>query len=350
LKKSLVLSTLLLSISCLVVACSSTQTSTSSNTQQGTNSPQSGQSGDKVIFKIGTTASANTPVDKAMNQLKDTLDKKTNGHIKLEIYNNSQLGADRPMLDNMKVGALDMMVSGDDAFSITIPEYAGVSSPYLFKSIDKMNQVLHGPIGDELSQAFQKEVNSQVLDWWDRGARQLTANKEIKTPDDLKNIKIRVPEIPIILDTWRALGANPTAMSYDQVFNALSQKVIDAQENPLEQTYTAKFYEAQKYIMITDYTIEPWIVLMNDDSLKKLSAEEQKILKESVIEAGKSEGELVKKTDVEYTKKLKESGNIIVTDVDKTAFIQKVEQAHLEDKYKDKWKPGFLDKIREAQK
>ena len=111
-----------------------------------------------------------------------------------------------------------------------------------------MRKVLNGPIGDELAATLLKS-GIRVLGWWERGPRMLTTNKAVKSPADLKGMKIRVPEIPVSVDAWRALGTNPTPMAFGEVYSGLQQKVIDGQENPLAIIATAKLNEVQKFVM-----------------------------------------------------------------------------------------------------
>lgn len=323
-------------------------TGCSSSSSPASNSSTQGQSTAATILKVGYPTAENSPVDLAAHKWADSVNQDTNGKVKIELYPNSQLGGEAQMMQNLKIDALDMGIIGDLAFSQYAPDYAGLSMPYLFNNLDQVHKVFAGPIGQDISKEFQKNLNAQVLGWWDRGPRELTANKEIKTPDDLKGLKLRVPEIPIIVDSWKALGANPTPMSFDQLFNALQQHVIDAQENPLDLIYTSKFNEVQKDVMLTDHMLVPFIVFINNDKLNSLPQDTQKILKDDAVKAGTYENDLTAKSLEDYKQKLTAAGMKVVP-VDQSLFIKKLSDAKVADKYADKWAPNLLQKIQDTK-
>jgi tripartite ATP-independent transporter DctP family solute receptor len=228
------------------------------------------------------------------------------------------------------------------------PQYAGLALPYLFRDVDHLHKVLYGEVGNEIKQEFTKNANSTLLDWWDRSPRNLTARKEIKTPDDLKGVKLRTPEIPITLDSWKALGANPTPLAFTELFTALEQKVVDGQENPVDIIYTSKFQEVQSHIMRTEHSISTYSLMINDKKLASFPADVQKVIKDASVEAGNFEKQLTKQSEEQYFKSLKDAGMKVI-DVDKSLFAKKIEDSKVEDKYAKDWAPNLLKRIRDVK-
>jgi TRAP-type transport system periplasmic protein len=345
--------TLLLSVS-VFAGCSSSKPAEPTNSKPAksdTAAPAAAKpegKPDANVLKVGYLNAADSPVDMGAKKFAELVDKGTNGKVKVEIYNNGVLGGEKKMLDTMKFGALDMVITGDAAFAMYTPKYAGLSTPYLFRDQEHLTKVLAGDIGKEIAEEFHKGLNSTVLDYWDRSPRNLTANKEIKEPKDLKGLKLRVPEIPNIVDSWSALGANPTPMAFSELFTALDQKVVDGQENPVDLIYTSKFYEVQKYMMQTEHLIAPFIFLVNDKKLTSFPQDVQKVIKDAAVEAGKYEKDITKKSELDYIEKCKQAGMKVVQ-VDKTLFAKKLEEANVEAKYADQWAPNLLKRIRDVK-
>ncbi len=241
-----------------------------------------------------------------------------------------------------------MTIVGDIVFSTFAPEYGGLAQPYLFRDQEHLRKVLDGEIGKEINEQISKNAGATVLGWWDRSPRNLTARKEIKTPEDLGGMKLRTPEIANILDSWKALGANPTPMAFTELFTALEQKVVDGQENPVDLVYTNKFYEVQTHIMKTEHLIAPFVLMVNSKKLESLPPDLQKAIKDAAVEAGKFQSEVTKKSEQEYFKKLQEAGMKVV-EVDKTLFAKKLEASKVEEKYAEKWAPDLLKRVREVK-
>ena len=217
-------------------------------------------------------------------KFKEELEKRSNGEITLKIYPNSTLGGDRDLVEGMQMGTVDFGlvagVLGNFEKSIGLLEL-----PYLFDSQEEFNKVIHGPIGEEIA--------IRILNWWDRGPRQTTSNKPINKLEDLKGLKIRLPEIPAMVNSWRAMGANPTPMAWSEVYTGLQQNVIEAQENPIPFIYGGRINEVQKYIAITDHKYEYVTIAMSEMRWKKLNDKQRQIIVEAANAATAYENQLV---------------------------------------------------------
>jgi TRAP-type transport system periplasmic protein len=236
-----------------------------------------------ATLKLGHVSSSDPKDNWQVGSMKfaELVDKKTKGAVNVQIFPSSQIGNDRDMTEGMRIGSVDLgLIAG--VLSNFEPRMGLLEIPYIFRDTEHMRKVLNGPVGDELAKSLLKS-GIRVLGWWERGPRMLTANKPVKGLADVKGMKIRVPEIPVSVDSWRAFGANPTPMAFGEVYSGLQQKVIDAQENPLAIIANAKLNEVQKYVMRSNHIYGYVALAMSEKNFQKLSPEQQK----AVLEAGK---------------------------------------------------------------
>ena len=298
--------------------------------------------GPAVTLKLGHVSSSDPKDNWQAGSVKfaEIVDQKSNGTIKLQVFPSSQLGNDRDMIEGMRLGSVDFaLVAG--VLSNFEPRMGLLEIPYIFRDAEHMRKVLNGPVGAELSAALLKS-GIRVLGWWERGPRQLTANKEVKGLADIKGMKIRVPEIPVSVDSWREFGANPTPMAFGEVYTGLQQKVIDAQENPLAIISNAKLNEVQKYLMKTDHIYGYVALAMSEKNYQKLSPEQQKAVMEAAKEATTFENKLVWENEELLAKDLRAKGMQFV-DVDRAAFIAAVKPVQV--KYADKLGKDLYERI-----
>jgi TRAP-type transport system periplasmic protein len=272
-----------------------------------------------ATLKLGHVNSADPKDNWQVGSVKfaELVGQKTKGAVNVEVFPSSQLGNDRDMTEGMRLGSVDLaLIAG--VLSNFEPRMGLLEIPYIFRDTEHMRKVLNGPIGSELAQALLKS-GIRVLGWWERGPRELTANKPVKGLHDLKGMKIRVPEIPVSVESWRAMGANPTPMAFGEVYSGLQQKVIDGQENPLATIDAAKLNEVQKYVMKTDHVYGYVALAMSEKSFQKLTPDQQK----AVIEAGKEatafENKVVWENEAQLAKELAAKGMQFV-DVNKQEF------------------------------
>lgn len=182
--------------------------------------------------------------------------------------------------------------------------------PYLFKNQDVVDEVLLGEVGrDMLARSADDIGNVKPLFYADNGFRMLThASKVIKTPADLKGVKIRVQPDPIMIATFEALGASVVSVPYSELFTALQQKLVDAQENPATNLYNAKLYEVQKTCTVTNHMFTAFVYYMNADTFNGMSVEDQKAVMELSAECQKIRADKMKEVTEKYIEKLKEAG------------------------------------------
>lgn len=282
----------------------------------------------------------------AAEEFRELVFKKSNGEIKVKLYPNGILGNDRILVEGLSLRSIDMVISGPSIIGWNAPEYSVIEAPFVFKDYDHMERVMYGEIGREIETAIYKKRKIHFLAFLRRGPRYLTtSNKIIKTPDDLAGLKLRVPELPIYIKSWKVFGANPTPLAYSDMFMALKQGVVDGQENPLEVIYTSHLYETQKYIMKTDHLVSFYLTCIGDYFYQKFDDLEQAIIVESLNEVVRFQNDLVETYEENFIRELKTYG-VEFIEVDKNTFEELAIQK-LPELFKDTWVPGIYQRIRD---
>lgn len=305
---------ILVVVMALLAGCSSKPATNSAISSNGSASKPAEQS---ITLKIGYTTNDPDPWHKSAVKFGEILKQKSNGRIKVQTYPSSQLGSEREMIEGMKAGTVDMAVTGAGTPTVFEPKFGIIEVLYLYKDQAHLQRVLNGPIGQEISDSFLKSTNVRVLAWWDRGPRHLTTNREIKSPADLKGLKLRVPEVKVDLAMWKAFGASPTPMAFGEVFTSLKQGVIEGQENPLSIINSASFFDVQKYLMLTGHKIAAAPVMISEKTWAKLSDGDKKLVQEAAAEATKYNNDLVAEDEKNLVAKMKEKGmNVVTPDVE----------------------------------
>lgn len=217
------------------------------------------------------------------SHFKELVESKSNGKIIIQIYDNGQLGHGVDNIQQLQTNTLEMTIVGSDL--VEVDKFFKIFDlPYLFRDRDHAKKVLVGDIV-ETSNVVLNEHGLVLLGFWENGFRQITNSvKPIVVPDDLKGIKIRVPENAVRVATFTAYGANPVAMAFSELYTALQQGVVDAQENPYGNIWGDKLYEVQKYISRSNHVFTPISVLISKTLWDKLTPENQTMLKEAAME------------------------------------------------------------------
>ena len=274
-----------------------------------------------VKLTLGHGAAPGNPRHEAAVKFTEAVKAKTNGRIDIQVAHSAQLGDDAAMITALRSGTLDLSANSQGAMANVVPEYAALGLPFLFTDIQKAWQLLDGPIGEELAKRTAAK-GMVVLGYWDNGIRHVSNSKRpIKTPADIKGLKIRTPPDSMTMDIMQALGADAQQIKFSELYVALQQGVVDGQENPLTNIASAKLYEVQKYLSLTGHKYEANPFVMGKRSWEKLSAADQKVFMEAAAEATQVQRKLSKEADDKLATELKTKGVQIDT-VDRKAFIE----------------------------
>ncbi|KIL37588.1 C4-dicarboxylate ABC transporter substrate-binding protein [Cohnella kolymensis] len=320
-----VVMTALLAVS--VAACGSSKPDNGSSAAPG-GSAASGGTGKNVTLRLGHITGESDAWHKGALKFAELVKEKSNGSVTVEVYPSSTLGNDRDMIEGMQMGSVDFaLVAG--VLSNFYEPYSILELPYLFRDKDHLEKVLYGDVGTKLKKDLLDNAQVRGLEFWVRGPRELTANKKIEKVEDLKGLKIRVPEIPASIAAWKAMGASPTPMAFGEVYSSLQTGVIDAQENPFALIASNKIQEVQSHLMLTNHVYGYVLLTMSDMTYQKLSPDQQKAVEEAAKEATQFENDLVAKNEEELLKTLKDSGMEVV-ELDTAPFAEKAKTVHAE--------------------
>jgi tripartite ATP-independent transporter DctP family solute receptor len=277
------------------------------------------------------------------------VEEKTKGAIKIEVYNNSVLGNEKETIEQTQTGDIHFIRVGLNPLSSINPVMNALAMPFLFRDRAHMFKVLDGPIGQELMESLQKQ-NLLGLCWLDAGFRNFyNSKKEIKTPDDMKGLKIRVQESALMMDMIRYLGASPTPMPYGEVYPGIQNGIIDGAENNWPSYITAAHVEVAKFFTVDGHMASPEMILINTGVWNSLSEAEKKIVKEGALEGAKVERAAWLEAEAMYEKKAREAGSTIT---ELTPEQHKLFQDALAPLYQQPAYAGFADlikRVRETQ-
>ncbi|WP_339226723.1 TRAP transporter substrate-binding protein [Oceanobacillus sp. FSL K6-2867] len=297
---------------------------------------------DVTTIRFGHDAAETNERHIAVQHFKELVEEKSNGEMEVIIFPSDQLGSESEKVESVTLNDLQMVTAS--AFSQYDQRIGVFELPYLFESYEKAWEVLDGEIGKELAEPFLED-NLRILTYFENGFRHITANKPIENLEDLRGLKIRTPEFPISLSTFSALGANPTPMAFGELYMGLQQGTVDAQENPVANTYASKFNEVQNHLIMSGHQYIPMPVAISEEFWQSLTAEEQKIVEESALETAEFHRDLVTNKEEQIIEELEESGMTVIYP-DTKLFEENVDIVY--ENFKKKFGEEFVDRVIEA--
>ena len=228
-----------------------------------------------------TWSSVSVPDDahsKAMLEFERVVEEISDGQIEVEIFLSGELYNQDTGLPAMRRGNLDMAYTGPNWIAEFMPYVSMFAAPYIFDSYEHMTQTFNGPIGEEFFDDVAEEVGVRPLGAYYLGTRQVNLRdigREVRTPEDMDGVKLRMPGTESWQNMGRALGANPTPLAFTEVYLALQSGTIDGQDNPLPTDFNAKFYEVTKYIVLTNHYINPIMPTINEEKWQSLTDQQK---------------------------------------------------------------------------
>jgi tripartite ATP-independent transporter DctP family solute receptor len=235
-----------------------------------------------VIMKVGHSHSTEAPRHISLLKFEELVEEKTGGAVDVQIFPAGQLGSEQEMVEAVKLGTLQGSRSG--MFDLVTNQLSIYMMPFLFDDVESFQQITRGPIGDKIA-ATANDVGIEIIATGDAGGfRQWSNNvRPIKSPDDMKGLKMRAPGVITIQETLKAFGANVVTIAYNELYQALKTGVADGQENPFVNIVDKKFYEVQKYLTVANYQVHPDPFYVNKEWLDGLDAD----LKQAIIDSAK---------------------------------------------------------------
>lgn len=259
-------------------------------------------------IRAGIGLNSAHPQYKGLLKFKEIVEEKTDKQIIVETFHSGQLGDDRTMTEALQLGSQEVTIPSTAPLANFVPEYSVFDFPFLFPNEEVADKVLDGEVGQKFLDMLEDQ-NLVGLAYWENGFRNVTNSKRaIATAADFKGLKLRTMENDLHLEAFRALGANPTPMAFTELFTAMQQKTVDGQENPMATIYLEKYYEVQGHVSNTQHIYSPFVFLMSKSFFDGLTEEQQKIVKDAALEAGKYERELNREANAQYVDDLQKEG------------------------------------------
>lgn len=274
------------------------------------------------VIRLGHVAFPGSLFDLCANEYAKRVNEALKGKVEMRVFHSSQLGTDEQMIKGIKVGAPEMFLPST-IMSTVEPKYGVFEMPYIIVNRAHMKKVAESA---EVKKVLFEPLPRQglrVLGVWENGFRHITNSvRPIVKPDDLKGLKLRVPSGVWRVKMFKAYGANPSPMAFAEVYSALQQGVMDAQENPLAQIWSGKFFEVQKYLSLTGHVYSPAFVMVSESFWQRLPADQRQVIETISGEMGEYARTTGERLDRELAEKMTADGKMKVNEADKEAFIK----------------------------
>lgn len=297
-----------------------------------------------------TAAHVNPPGEPCYEAFKFMSEKLKAGKtgISLKVFPQGQVGDEKDAVEQVNMGALTMTCVANANLSSFAPSIGIYDTPFLFRDGDKHPWIVtDGPIGRKITETAEKESGLDILGWWSAGLRHVFTKKtDVKTPEDMKDMKIRVIGSPVYVDTFNQLGAKPVPMPYGEVYTGLATGTLDAAENDTSGYRNMKFFEQAPHLSLTGHVFLMKPVIANRAALEKLSPEQHKEFDAIFQEATKYQRELFATTftkDIEWAK----AHGVTVTEPDRAAFEEKVRP--VQEKIAKQYGEALFQSIKDAK-
>lgn len=274
----------------------------------------------QTIIKFAHYGPISDPVHVGALKFKEVLEKESGGTYKVEIFPQEQLGKGADMIIGTQVGSIDVSVTGNPFYGGVSPEQAALDIPFLFRNVDHAYRVIDGPLGRELMDKFDAR-GLKGLAYWEIGFRNITNSvRPIRTPADLKGIKLRTTPNPMHIEAFKIWGANPTPMPISEVYLALNTKTVDGQENPTVHISKLKFQEVQKYMSVTRHAFTAAPMVMNLAKFKALNPQQQAMFIKAAKEGAIAERQNNASLEAESLATIRRAGVEVIENINTEPF------------------------------
>ena len=267
----------------------------------------------KINIDVNCTMKPGGSEEAGIKKFKEIVEKNSDGRMKVKIFMSGQLGKEKAILELMKIGQTQMALTGGIFRTMFAKEYDPITIPFYLPTWECVKSYLEGPLGKRIGKLAEEKGG--VLDFGPqkRAARHMTSNRKILGPEDIKGLKMRLPAIPIWVDVWKELGALPTVIPAPEIYLAMKTGQVEAHENSLVSPYSRKLWEVQDFIILTGHVYFPWHWVASKVWFDKLSAKDQKIIRDAIDEARAYGDKVEDEKDAFYAAELKKKGMEFIT-------------------------------------
>ena len=302
----------------------------------------------KFNLKLGHAVNTTDGQHAAATKMAELVKQRTNGDVEITIYPANQLGNDAAMINGARGGTIDIVSSGASNYNGIVANTAAMELPFVFRSAQHAYTVLDGPVGTGVLNELAPH-GLKGLAYWENGWRAFTNNKRpVTKPDDLKGLKIRSTPNPYHIQAFKLLGMNPSPMPIAELYTALETGTFDAQEHPINVTWSSKFYEVQKHLTVSNHVYSPLILAMNKAKFDSLPANYQQIVVDAAREAAKFQRDLNAGNASKVVAELKKAGMQVVENVDMAPF-QKIVSESIAKTFAEKNGAALLQAIEQTK-
>ena len=255
----------------------------------------------------------------------EEIKKRTNGKFDIQVFPASSLGKESDINQGLTLGTVDMIISGPSFAARNYPRVGIAYYPFIFRDADHQAAYANSDLFKEIADEYQKRTGIVMTAYTYYGARHTTSNRPFTDCAGMKNLKIRVPDAPAYMATPRACNANPTPIAFAEVYLALQNGTVEAQENPLTTIEAKKFYEVQSDIMLTGHIVDGLVTQIGPHVWNRLTDQEKQIFVDVTREAAARATEQIKAREAELVAEFKAKG-INIVEVDRQSFVDAVLQ------------------------
>jgi tripartite ATP-independent transporter DctP family solute receptor len=275
------------------------------------------------VFRVADVHSDTFPTTMALKYMGDEIAKETNGQDTVKVFGNSALGSENDTIDQVRIGAIDMVRANAAAFNDIVPDSMIPSLPFLFRDIDHFRKAMYGPAGQKILDAFQAK-GMIALTFYESGARSIYAKKPIHSPADMKGLKVRVQPSDLMVDEIKAMGGTPTPMPFAEVYTGLKTGLIDSAENNVPSYVETKHYEVAPVYSETEHSMTPEVVVFSKKVWDTLTPQEQSAIRKAAADSVPYYEKLWTAKEAEGVQTVTKAGVKIIpaSQVDRAAFVK----------------------------
>jgi len=271
-------------------------------------------------FRAADSQNENYPTVQALRYMGGLVAERSGGRHHIRVFHSRQLGEEKETIEQTRAGAIDLNRTNGVLIGNFVPAMNVLAMPFLFRSIEHLQKVLDGPIGNEILNSFEP-YGFVGLAFYDSGARSIyNSVRPVRSIADIKGLRLRVQQSELMSDTIRALGAEPIKLPYGQILTALSTALIDGAENNWPSFVTSGHYKYAGYYTLTEHAMSPEVLVMSQKAWESLSAEDRTIFREAAIRSGHFMHDKWKDLEQQSRRRAEAEGVTIVTDFDRKPF------------------------------
>lgn len=297
-------------------------------------------------WKLAHILAPGHPVHHALEESAASIEKRTEGRIKIKVFPSAQLGSGPEIITGMTLGSIEMNIAGPGMLSRWNPRLSVLEAPYLAKDFDHLTRIYQSPTFQEIVTQLRQDHGIRMLGMWNYGARHITNSKhEIKSAADLKGLKLRVSEIALSLEWAKALGMTPTPIPFSELYLSLQTGIVDGQETPLSSIISSKYYEVQRHLALTGHVISGVMPLIAESAWSSISPEDQRVVEEEFAASGVRYSKYVLDQEEAMTKDLEKRG-MTVTRPDVSSMQSAMGPLYA--KFAEIWGAGTFEKLRDT--